>query len=142
MALLLLVWELRSGGGIDPRRVARRGGLIAVAALIALSYGNPEGWVAARNLTRYAESKQIDFDYLLTLSPNAMPAIVRQTVVLTPFCRTLLIGNMRNRLEPDGARWFEWNFRRIEGRRAVMAARIAPWATTGAALPSPVTCWN
>jgi two-component system, OmpR family, sensor histidine kinase BaeS len=140
VGLILLACELRAG--LDERRVARRAALVAVAALIALSYGNPEGWVVGRNMARYAATKTVDLDYLTTLSPNAMPEIVRQSAALTPFCRTLLLGNIWIRQRPERAHWFEWNLRRVEGRAAIQSAGIAPWATSAEYLPSPATCWN
>jgi hypothetical protein len=109
-----------------------------VAALIALSYGNPEGWVARRNLARYQATKQIDFWYLTRFSPNALPAIVSGSTVLSPDCRQLLIGRVG--LQVEGARWFEWNYRASAARRALAVARAEPRAAVTE--PPPGNCLN
>lgn len=126
VALVMLAWELWVG--IDARRVARRVGIMAVVALAAFSYWNPEGWVVARNVSRYRATGKLDLNYLADLSPNAVPTIMDAMPALRSECQVSLLSRlevMHRRLLPDqptGEHWYEWNLRRALARHALRAA--------------------
>jgi hypothetical protein len=42
---------------------------------LALSVGNPDGWIAERNVERYERTGKIDLSYAATLSADAAPAL-------------------------------------------------------------------
>ncbi|TDC71471.1 DUF4173 domain-containing protein [Actinomadura sp. GC306] len=56
-----------------PRAVAATG----AAAMIALVAVDPDGFIAGRNVDRYAETGKLDIEYLRNLSADAVPALDR-----------------------------------------------------------------
>jgi hypothetical protein len=73
VVLLVLVAGIRLDGWWLPRAAV----LTGAAALLGLALLNPDGYVAERNVERYLETGKIDWDYLATLSADAVPALER-----------------------------------------------------------------
>lgn len=71
LIVLVLVSLVRLRGAWLPRA----GLLTGAAMLLALGLANPEGWVAARNIERYAQTGRLDLGYLTTLGADAVPTI-------------------------------------------------------------------
>ncbi|ANS79563.1 sensor kinase, two-component system [Serinicoccus hydrothermalis] len=71
LVVLVMVagWRLR--GGWVPRAALASGATF----LLVIGLANPEGWVAQRNIDRYAETGRLDLIYLQTLGADAVPTI-------------------------------------------------------------------
>ncbi len=78
--------------------------IVSVAIALGLTLGNPDGWIAERNVERYAASdgptsESFDRDYNAGLSADAVPALAELPSPL----RDDVLGEQSDRLdEPDG----------------------------------------
>ena len=72
VVVLVMVAGWRWSAAWLPRAALASG----AAFLLAIGLANPEGWVARQNIERYQETGKIDTNYLSTLGPDAIPAIV------------------------------------------------------------------
>ncbi|MFD1884784.1 DUF4153 domain-containing protein [Paenibacillus wenxiniae] len=50
--------------------------ILGLSVYVVLNYAGMESWIAERNIERYAESGQIDQDYLIGLSADAVPILL------------------------------------------------------------------
>jgi hypothetical protein len=95
-------------------------GLLGIAAI------NPDAWIAGHNIDRYEQSGKLDWQYLATLSSDAVPTLHR----LPPDLRDCVLSySAGNAFDDD---WLTWNLGRARARHAL-----------GGHLPSytqPVTC--
>lgn len=67
------------------------------AAAIAITLANPDGWIATRNVERYAEEGRFDVAYAATLSADAVPALAD----LPPELTADALASQRARLARD-----------------------------------------
>lgn len=111
---LVLVAGIRLSGAWVPRAAALSG----AAALLALAVVNPDGYVAERNVERYAETGRADWYYLAGLSADAVPALRH----LPPQAQACVLGAAE---APDD--WLEWNLGRAR------AGGVRPGASGGCA---------
>ncbi|RNL65392.1 DUF4173 domain-containing protein [Nocardioides marmoriginsengisoli] len=83
--------------------VGRAALLSGATALLLLAAINPDAWIAEHNVSRYAETGKIDFDYLRGLSADAAPALAKlpEDVIDCALVR-----------EPRDDAWLEWNLGR------------------------------
>ena len=144
LTLVLLAAEVAGvagGGGFDGRRAARRSAIVAALMLAAFSFGNPEGWVAARNIARYQLTGKLDGYYLANdLSLNAVPVLTSSLGALPPACMPemrVLIAQRWGWRSTQPRPWFEWNWRRERGFAAVRAAGLETVHSTGPAKNAP-----
>jgi hypothetical protein len=100
---LVVLLVLAAGVRLDGRWLPRAALLTGALAVLGLGAVNPDGYVAARNVERFAETGRIDVSYLATLSDDAVPALRE----LPSAVQTCL-------LEPAGSDddWLEWNLGR------------------------------
>jgi hypothetical protein len=129
LCLLALAYEVWVT--LDPSRLARRAALIAIAALLALVYWNHEGWIARRNLARFADTGKLDVRYVARrLGLNAVPDLVHALPHLPPPIASELRSCLAERYAAHHAlrprRWYEWNFRRTRARAALVSASLDP----------------
>jgi hypothetical protein len=129
LRLLVSVCELWLGivfvivlvAGLDLRRRARwvPGAVVgtAVAALIAIVVLNPDRFVADRNVTRYAETGRVDYNYLASLSADAVPALMRLPEPL----RSCALDSIATDLQERPDEWRQWNLARHQARRLLAA---------------------
>jgi Domain of unknown function (DUF4173) len=82
----------------------------AVAALLGLAAANPDGFIAERNVSRYAGTGDIDLPYLSGLSADAVPALER----LPGPQRDCVLAGFGGHLGDDD--WRAWNLGRSEAR--------------------------
>jgi signal transduction histidine kinase len=95
-------------------------GLLGIAAI------NPDAWIARHNIDRYEQSGKLDWQYLATLSSDAVPTLKDLPSDLQACVFSYSAG------EAFGDDWLEWNLGRARARDAF-----------GGALPTypqPVTC--
>jgi uncharacterized protein DUF4153 len=113
--LLVLVAVLR----LRARPVVREMAAAGVVALLALAAINPDGFVAAYNVDRYAATGQLDTWYLGTLSADAVPALAKlpqqQRCEVLPNIAAVMAGP-----EDD---WTGWNASRTAAREALAEMR-------------------
>jgi hypothetical protein len=113
--VLLLAAGVRMTSTWLPRAVV---GLAAIG-LLALAAVNPDAYIADRNVTRYEQTGQIDLIYLSTLSPDAVPALLRLPVGLRSCALQSIDGGLRNNPDP----WYDVNLARERARRLLAALR-------------------
>lgn len=125
-ALIALGWEMKDD--LNPARLFRRIGAIAILVFIVLIYWNHEAWIANRNIDRVATTGRLDTVYLTRdLSPNAVPTLVRRLPSIPePFRSELqraLVTRYQKRTRMFESQWFEWNYGRsaaVEALKTIM----------------------
>jgi uncharacterized protein DUF4153 len=75
-----------------------------VVALLGLAAINPDAWIARHNLDRYADTGQVDWSYLRSLSDDAVPVLAD----LPAEQRRCALANQT----PSSDDWLEWNLGR------------------------------
>jgi len=85
----------------------------AVGALLTLAAVNPDRFIAARNVDRYAHTGRIDLDYLAELSADAVPELARLPQPL----RSCVLWRMT--VESDD--WRTYNLARAQARPVIDA---------------------
>ncbi|MGB8650833.1 MAG: DUF4153 domain-containing protein, partial [Mycobacteriales bacterium] len=114
--VLLLAAGVRLTGTWLPRAVVA----LAAVALLALAVVNPDGYIAGHNVTRYQQTGRIDLAYLATLSPDAVPALVRLPVELRGCALQRLAPELRDSADP----WYDVNLARVRARALLRTHRI------------------
>jgi hypothetical protein len=119
VSLILLVREI--GTELDPSRLFRRAGAMAILAFMILIYWNHQAWIADRNIDLYASTGKLDVVYLTRdLSPDAIPEIVERLPALPEPAKSQLAAALKARHHMNHVdRWFEWNARRVSARQAL-----------------------
>lgn len=120
----LLALALEVAGELDPGRVFRRTGSVALIVFIFLAYWNHQGWIAGRNIERFAATGKLDASYLVRdLSLDAVPEIVESLPRLPEPARTdlrnALVKRYMNRKQIFNSDWYEWNLRREKAQAAL-----------------------
>src|SRR5262249_44827738 len=69
---------------VDGHRLLRWSAGAAGLVLIGLIYWNHEDWIVRQNVDRFARTRQLDARYIVSLSPNAVPALVAALAQLPP----------------------------------------------------------
>lgn len=121
-ALLALAVEVLTT--LDTRALFRRVFAVAVIAFLVLVFWNHEGWIASKNIDRFANTGKLDVRYLvIDMSPNAIPVIVSRLSALPDpkraELRDAIVTRYRNPRRLGLDRWFEWNYRREQARQAL-----------------------
>ena len=119
---------------VDVARLVRRVGLLGVAAVIALSCWNYEAWIVRKNVDRFVAPHygQLDTGYLLALSPNAVPEIIRELPRIPGAYRDQLrLGLAKEYGRPRRARtkWYEWSWRAGQARSALASIGISAFGS-------------
>ncbi|MFE7744726.1 DUF4153 domain-containing protein [Nocardia sp. NPDC057455] len=104
--VLVLVAVLRLRRAWLPRAVLGT----AMATLLALAVLDPERLIAEKNIDRWQRGETLDTEYLVTLSPDILPATDRLPEPLRAQVRTGL------RADLDGDAWQSWNLSRARAR--------------------------
>lgn len=123
---LAMLW-LEVAGHFDTGRLFRRAAAAATILFIGLIYWNHEGWIASRNMDRFAETGKLDVAYLTrALSPDAIPAIVERLPSLPEPMRSDISSAVRDRYakhyQGRERAWFEWNLASSRARQALDAS--------------------
>lgn len=100
---LVVLLVLVAGVRLDGRWLPRAGLLTGAATVLLLALVNPDGYVAQRNVERFAETGRLDPTYLASLSDDAVPALDELPIAVQ---RCLLAPADR---DDD---WLEWNLGR------------------------------
>ncbi|MGQ4615429.1 DUF4153 domain-containing protein [Nocardia sp. R7R-8] len=82
----------------------------AMATLLALAVSDPERLIAEENIDRWQRGKALDTEYLVTLSPDILPAVERLPEPL----RAEVRARLRADLGEDT--WQSWNLSRVRAR--------------------------
>ncbi len=130
VAIGFLVLTAEIIGTLDTARLFRRAAGVATAALIVLIYWNHEGWIADRNIDRFASTGKLDVIYLVRdLSADAVPTIVDRMAAL-PEPAASGIRAMLHSTYADGrprlhGEWYEWNRGRANAAAALRSTGIS-----------------
>lgn len=130
VSLALVALGIEIWSHVDVRRLVRRVSLLGVASVVALCCWNHEAWIARQNIDRFGSTGRLDETYLVQgLSANAVPVIVRALPTLpqgtAERMRALLQDRYRAPRALGGSRWYEWNLRTRQARRALAASDVS-----------------
>jgi hypothetical protein len=97
------------------------GALIAALVAIAILHAvNPDRWIVQTNVARAIEGKPLDVDYLLSLSADAVPALVSALPALPPESREALGSQLAERaIDLAPADWRSLNWSRMRATSAL-----------------------
>jgi hypothetical protein len=133
VAVGLFMLSLEVASDFDAGRLFRRAAAAATILFIALIYWNHEGWIASRNMDRFASTGKLDVAYLTReLSPDAIPAIAERLPSLPEPLRSNIRRAVRERyaarLRDEGRQrtWFEWNLASSRAQQALNASFASP----------------
>jgi hypothetical protein len=81
---------------------------------------NPDVFIAEQNLARYQATGKLDVQYLITLSEDVVPLLVRSQGQLTADDRRVLDDHLRDRLErmEKNTDWRAWPSFHLARQRA------------------------
>jgi hypothetical protein len=102
-----------AGIGMTGRWLPRAVLVTGVLTLLGVAVLNPERWIADHNVDRYEQTGQLDADYLLDLSTDVEPALVRLPQAMRECAR------YRDR---DRDAWYEFNLSRSRASHDGMAS--------------------
>lgn len=105
---LVVIGVLLSGIGLRGGWLPRAALLSGAAALLGLAIVNPDAWIARHNLDRYEATGKVDWDYLRTLSADAVPVLSS----LPPDAVWCALEDQ----EPTPDSWAGWNLGRQRAR--------------------------
>jgi hypothetical protein len=120
---LLVLGVMAAGVTLRADWLPRAALLSGTGALLLLAALNPDDWVAQRNVDRYAETGKIDWNYLQSLSDDAVPVLA---TLPDAVARCALAEH-----EPSDDDWLEWNLGRHRAEAVLTSAgadRNAPEA--------------
>ena len=121
--VLLLAAGVRLTNMWLPRAVVA----LAAVALLALATVNPDAYIANHNVTRYEKTGRIDLAYLASLSPDAVPALVRLPAEIRGCALQWLAPELRNSAD----RWYDFNMARVRARRLLGSHPITVCTAAG-----------
>jgi hypothetical protein len=105
-----------------PERFAIGVFLTALGSLLAINVINPDAFIARNNLLGMSD----DLHYLYTLSPDAVPEMVRNSSKLDRAQRAWMITHLTSKVSTPRS-WREWTLAEWEARRALEEDRpLAP----------------
>ena len=130
VSLALVAVGIEIWSHVDVRRLVRRVSLLGVASVIALCCWNHEAWIARQNIARFASTGRLDEVYLVQgLSANAVPTIVQALPKLPQATAgrvgALLVQRYNDPRALGGSRWYEWNLRARQARRALASSGLS-----------------
>jgi hypothetical protein len=133
MGWLVLVFGWFAATVLRGRRSRFAFGALSAALLVLLTLNllNPDGMIAATNLSRAAAGRQFDPAYTAALSADALPILRRDLHTLPRGQACVLATILENRWESDFAAANRWDMSYVRARRA-------PWVDGAARCPS----WN
>jgi hypothetical protein len=117
--VMLLVAGVKWKGNWLPRAVV----LLSAVTLIGFNIYNPDARIGERNIDRYFRTGEIDVGYLASLSPDAVPQLIRLPEPL----RSCALASMETRLANDS--FWSWNLARQEARRLLVSPSLRPPAS-------------
>jgi hypothetical protein len=132
LAVVFVCFALTVLRGRPTRFVA--GALVAAWATVgALDVANPDALVVRVNAERLHDGRRFDPDYVLTLSEDAVPGVLRLLPALDPAARCAAARWSLAQAKPVPAEdWRVWNLGRARARRSV-AGRAAELQALGRA---------
>ena len=106
--LLLLVAGIRLRGSFLPRAVVG----VAAVTLLGLAALDPDAWIARQDVQRFQSTGSIDTEYLSSLSPDAVPALL----ALPEPVRSCVLAPIAARLRTLPTAWYDDNLSRRRAR--------------------------
>jgi len=113
-----------------PERFTFGAAVSGFAVLGALNAVNPEALIARVN-TRAAPGRAVDYEYLLELSGDAVPALIASLAERPPGERCEIAGRLRRRWVGKQQEWRNWN----RGHAAALREARALTATASSGCP-------
>jgi hypothetical protein len=116
LALVALAAEIRNG--VISIALGRRVAEIALGVFTVLLFWNYEAWIVDRNVDRDVSTGHFDPTYVIRLSPDATPALIKRAAEIRQPERDTLVALLSCKRVPAPRPWYEWN-------RGISAARAA-----------------
>ena len=102
------------------------GGLVAATAtLVVLNAINPDALIANQNIDRRDAAAPFDAYYIVDLSDDATPTLIRRLDDLPPKARGVVAREALATAARDGADWRTWNWGRSRARAAAQEHHAA-----------------
>jgi hypothetical protein len=114
--LLVLLAGVRLSGSWLPRGVVA----LAAVSLLGLALLNPDGYIASRNVDRFARTGQLDPSYLSSLSADAVPALLQ----LPQKVRSCVLQRQAASLQEIEDHWYDGNLARRHARALLRHERV------------------
>jgi hypothetical protein len=114
--VMLLVAGVKWQGNWLPRAVV----LLSALTLIGFNIYNPDARIGERNTGRYFRTGKIDVSYLASLSPDAVPQLIRLPEPL----RSCALASMETSLANES--FWSWNLARQDARRLLVSPSLRP----------------
>jgi hypothetical protein len=135
MGWLVLVFGWFAATVLRGRRFRFASGAVTAALLVLLTLNllNPDGLIAATNLSRAAAGRPFDPAYTASLSSDALPTLRRELHTLPRGQACVLATVLKNRWESDFAAANRWDMSYVRARRAPWGdgvVRCPPWNQT------------
>lgn len=92
-------------------------GLAALVAVVAVNLVNPDALVVERNVAHHVDGGDLDAPYLLTLSPDATPAIIEAVPQLSDTAGSYLVVRLCETGQRTGPT--EWNLSQRQAAAAL-----------------------
>jgi hypothetical protein len=109
----IVVVAVATAGIVPWRRWVPRFALVTgVLGLLGIAAINPDAWIADHNIDRYEATGKLDWQYLATLSADAVPSIQRLPAEVEACVFSYSAG------ESFHDDWLEWNLGRARARDA------------------------
>jgi hypothetical protein len=115
-ALLAVAVARARSAGLAPALLA-----LAFTAIPLLGGVNPDALIASTNLDRAREGKPLDVAHLLSLGPDAVPALIEGLDSIPARDRCLVAQTLEDRWLENGASVNSWNWGRHRARSVVGA---------------------
>jgi len=110
---VLVLATAMGGVALKARWLPRFGLVSGVVMLLGLAAINPDAWIAEHNIDRYEVTGKIDWNYLSTLSDDAVPELAQLPPELVR-CAIATDGR-------DDDDWLEWNLGRSRAQALVVS---------------------
>ncbi len=135
MGWLVLVFGWFAATVLRGRRFRFASGAVTAALLVLLTLNllNPDGLIAATNLSRAAAGRPFDPAYTALLSADALPVIRRELHTLSRGQACVLATILKDRWDADFARAVRWDMSYVHARRTHWrdgALQCPPWNQT------------
>jgi len=119
----VLLWFVWTIARVGRDRFVAGALLITVLSVLTLNVLNPDGFIAKNNTDRLGSGKLFDADYALSLSADAVPALVARLDRLDPGDACVVARGLIARWGQTDDTWLNWNLGRERAAEAVRDSR-------------------
>lgn len=85
-----------------------------IAGMMVINFVNPDAFIARKNFELYAKTGKIDFDYLKSLSADAVPELIKNINTVRGGEEKILEILVSKKENLSGGPWQSWNYSRLK----------------------------